>query len=108
MIFDDFNEWEEDFFKGEDVFFTGEETKEESREIYNRIIDRYVRTNYNEIERKGIDIQGLKLISIDNGVLVQLKSTIQYMIKYFVEREEYEKCAVLNKYLPELEDVEIN
>lgn len=107
MIFDDFDE-EEDFFEGEDDFYADAETKEASQEIYDRMIDRYVRTNYDAIERKGIDIQGLRLISIDKGVLVQLKSTIQYMIKYFIEREEYEKCAVLNKYLPELEDIEVN
>lgn len=106
MIFDDFDE--EDFFEGEDDFVSGDEMKGASQEVYNRMIDRYVRTNYDAIERKGIDIKGLRIISMDNSVLAQLKSTIQFMIQYFVEREEYEKCALLNKYLPELEDVEIN
>ena len=106
MFFDDFDE-EEDFFGSEDDLQPDEATEEMSQQIYDRMIDRYVRTNYEAIERKGIDIQGLRLISMDNAVLSQLKSTICYMIQYFVEREEYEKCAVLNKYLPELEDIEI-
>ncbi len=108
MFFDDFNDEEEDFFEGDDDFEVIHTEKEVSQEIYNRMIDRYVRTNYEAIERKGIDIQGLRIMSLDNGVLVQLKSTIQFMIQYFVEREEYEKCALLNKYLPELEDVGTN
>jgi hypothetical protein len=107
MFFDDINDEDEDFFGSEDDFQPDETTEEMSQQIYDRMIDRYVRTNYEAIERKGIDIQGLRLISIDNKVLSQLKSTICYMIQYFVEREEYEKCAVLNKYLPELEDIEI-
>ena len=106
MFFDDFDE-EEDFFGSDDDLQPDEATEEMSQQIYDRMIDRYVRTNYEAIERKGIDIQGLRLISMDNAVLSQLKSTICYMIQYFVEREEYEKCAVLNKYLPELEDIEI-
>lgn len=107
MFFDDLND-EEDFFEEGNEFEAQAGNKEVSQEIYDRMIDRYVRTNYDAIERKGIDIQGLKLIAIDNGVLVQLKSTIQFMIQYFIEREEYEKCAILNKYLPELEDVDTN
>ncbi len=104
MFFDDIND-EDDFFGYEDDFQTDETAEELSQEIYERMIDRYVRTNYDAIERKGIDIQGLRIVSMDNGVLAQLKSTIQFMIQYFVEREEYEKCALLNKYLPELEDI---
>ncbi len=104
MFFDDIND-EDDFFGYEDDFQPDETAEELSQEIYERMIDRYVRTNYDAIERKGIDIQGLRIVSMDNGVLAQLKSTIQFMIQYFVEREEYEKCALLNKYLPELEDI---
>jgi hypothetical protein len=108
MFFDDINDEDEDFFGSEDDFQPDEVADEMSQQIYDRMIDRYVRTNYEAIENKGIDIQGLRIISMDNGVLVQLKSTIQFMIQYFIEREEYEKCAVLNKYLPELEDILTN
>ena len=76
MFFDDINDEDEDFFGSEDDFQPDETTEEMSQQIYDRMIDRYVRTNYEAIERKGIDIQGLRLISIDNKVLAQLKLSL--------------------------------
>lgn len=104
MRIDDFND-DEDFFQDENEQYTTDGVNEISAEVYDIMIDKYVRKNYSAIEQKGIDIQGLKLVAIDNTVLIQLKSTIQFMIQYFIELEEYEKCTLLSKYLPELSDV---
>jgi hypothetical protein len=98
---DDFDFNEED----NDSSFNGIYETIENEEVYDKAIDYFVRSNYKAIEENGIDMDRMRLYSLDNSVLEQLKSTIQFMIEYFIEREEYEKCAVLNKYMPELNEI---
>lgn len=101
-MFDEFEDFNDENFDEDDSLFN---TNEIDQDIYDRTIDYFVRNNFKAIEENGIDIERMKLYSLDAGVLNQLKGTIQFMIEYFVEREEYEKCAILNKYMPELNEL---
>lgn len=84
-------------------FETGDNFSAEERikatEIYNKLIDKLVRDNYSSIEENGIDVVKTKVNLLDGKSVQQLKDTLDFMIQYFVESEEYEKCAVLNKYV---------
>jgi predicted house-cleaning noncanonical NTP pyrophosphatase (MazG superfamily) len=75
------------------------EERIKATEIYNKLIDKLVRDNYASIEENGIDVVKSKLHVLNDGSIKQLKDTLDFMIQYFVESEEYEKCAVLNKYI---------
>lgn len=99
-MFDEFNE---EFDEFDDEFENDQIDKNNNDSlVYDRTIDYFVRNNYKAIEENGIDIERMRLYSLDETVLEQLKSTIQFMIDYFIELEEYEKCAVLTKYMPEI------
>jgi hypothetical protein len=43
----------------------------------------------------------MKLINLNTE---QLIGTLKFMLDWFVESEEYEKCSVLQKYLDELKE----
>ena len=75
------------------------EERIKATEIYNKLIDKLVRDNYNSIEENGIDIVKSRVSLLDEKSIKQLKDTLDFMIQYFIESEEYEKCAVLNKYV---------
>jgi len=75
------------------------EERIKATEIYNKLIDKLVRDNYNSIEENGIDIVKSRVSLLDEKSIKQLKDTLYFMIQYFIEFEEYEKCAVLNKYV---------
>mgnify|MGYP000250276006 FL=1 len=75
------------------------EERIKATEIYNKLIDKLVRDNYNSIEENGIDIVKSRVSLLDEKSIKQLKDTLDFMIQYFIEFEEYEKCAVLNKYV---------
>ena len=48
------------------------------------------------ILEKGVDFKSMQ----DNGVEIEpIVRTLQQMLDWFQESEEYEKCAVLNKYV---------
>lgn len=99
-----------DDFENEDLFNDGNDEMEQikmnaaTEELVEKIIDRLVRENYKAIEKNGIDILHTKLYAVDEKAVVQLKYTLDFMLKYFISTEEYEKCAVLNKYIEELQD----
>jgi len=76
-----------------------QEERIKATEIYNKLIDKLVRDNYNSIEENGIDIVKSRVSLLDEKSIKQLKDTLDFMIQYFIESEEYEKCAVLNKYV---------
>jgi hypothetical protein len=85
----------EEFEMGDD--FSAEE-QIKATEIYNKLIDKLVRDNYSSIEENGIDIVKTRVNLLDEKSVQKLKDTLDFMIQYFIESEEYEKCAVLNKY----------
>lgn len=85
-----------------------EEMSQEERswanEMYNNIIDNIVKQNYEAITKNGIDIIGMKFYNLDPITTLQLKDTLRFMIKHFIESEDYEKCTVLNNYLEEIKN----
>lgn len=74
-----------------------------AKELYNSLVDRLVRENYESITKNGIDIVNTRIHILEPSQVEQLKNTLDFMIAYFTESEEYEKCAVLHKYVEELQ-----
>jgi hypothetical protein len=73
----------------------------EIREAYHMVVDKLVRANFNTIETNGIDIKQTKMVNLDNS---QLEATLIFMIDWFIDTEEYEKCSILQKYLDQLKE----
>lgn len=99
-MFDDFDEFENEEMDQNDPMI-----KAEFQQMYSKMIDHYVRSNYKAIEERGLDVQLMSergIHSLDEDSLQKLKDTLVFMINYFVDLEEYEKCAVLQKYVDEI------
>jgi hypothetical protein len=99
-----------DDFENEDFFEENEENEQdeltqimqtnEVKGMYHDIVDQLVRANFKNIEANGIDVDQMKLINLNQD---ELKNTLTFMLNWFAELEEYEKCGLLKKYLVELE-----
>ena len=73
----------------------------EIKGAYHDVVDQLVRANFKNIEVNGIDIERMKLISLNNE---QLVNTLEFMLSWFIETEEYEKCTILQKYLTDFKE----
>ena len=62
-----------------------------------RMIADAIEDNYAAIEDKGISEWHLR--HMEAKELQALKTTLDTMIEYFIKYEEYEKCALLQKHL---------
>ena len=85
--------------------FNFDEFMEDSEKDFEKNLEEYkermmieaINANYENIERKGINEE--HLISLDKTQLKDLDDTFSTMINYFIELEEYEKCATIQKHL---------
>lgn len=101
--------YENDYDGFEDNF--NEETEQEEitqimkanevKATYHDVVDQLVRANFKSIENQGIDVQQMKLTNLNAD---QLKNTLDFMLNWFVETEEYEKCKTIQSYLEELKE----
>ena len=55
--------------------------------------------NYDNIVRKGIDINAMKESGIN---MVSLEKTLNLMLDLFVELEEYEKCTKIKEVIQQI------
>lgn len=100
-MFDDFDDFENEEMDGQ----FDSSRNEEYQRIYDIVIDKTVRANYEAISKKGLDIELMSdrgIHSLDEDSISKLKDTLIFMVNYFVEFEEYEKCAVLQKYIDQI------
>jgi uncharacterized Fe-S cluster-containing radical SAM superfamily enzyme len=95
-----FADYENDEFEMDDEM--SQEEIINAKQLYNSLVDRLVRENYASIAKNGIDIVNTKIHNLEPKQIEQLRGTLDFMIAYFTELEEYEKCAVLHKYVEEL------
>lgn len=95
-----FADYENDEFEMDDEM--SQEEIINAKQLYNSLVDRLVRENYESIAKNGIDIVNTKIYNLEPVQIEQLRGTLDFMIVYFTELEEYEKCAVLHKYVEEL------
>lgn len=101
--------YENDYDNFEDNF--NEETEQdeitqimkanEVKATYHDVVDQLVRANFKSIENQGIDVKQMKLTNLNAD---QLKNTLDFMLNWFVETEEYEKCKTIQSYLEELKE----
>ena len=102
MYEDDYNEFEDNFNEEtEQDEITQIMRANEVKGTYHGVVDQLVRANFKSIEQQGIDIQRMKLTSLNSN---QLKDTLDFMLNWFVETEEYEKCKTIQSYLEELKE----
>ena len=73
----------------------------EVKATYYDVVDQLVRANFKSIEQQGIDVRQMKLTNLNSN---QLKDTLDFMLNWFVETEEYEKCKTIQSYLEELKE----
>jgi len=96
-----FEEYEKEEFEMNDEM--SQEQKIRANQLYNDMLDKLVRENYESITKNGIDIINTRIHNLEPRQMEQLRGTLDFMIAYFIEYEEYEKCAILNKYIEELQ-----
>ena len=74
---------------------------EYSEEVESLLKDKLARANYEVIISRDVDFSTLK----GRHNSKQIEKTLQDMIDYFVEIEEYEKCTKIQKELNKLLDI---
>ena len=89
---DEYNDYEE-----YENFDNSDEIREAAERAREAMIAKSVQMNYRHIIGKGFSGEDLK--SLDGREMAEVIETIEYMVNFFEEREEYEKCAVLMKAL---------
>ena len=71
-----------------------------------RMISMAIESNYNQIAEKGINEWHLRFL--DETELTDLKKTFNTMLEYFIDLEEYEKCAVIQEQVTVINHIEEN
>ena len=66
--------------------------------------EQLIMENYDNIVKNGIDIDGIVEYGEDN--VKKLKETLNIMIKFFEEREDYEKCHDVKVFCDMVEEIE--
>ena len=87
---EEYNDYEE-----YENFDNSEEIKEAAERAREASLKRAISENYEKLTSKGFSSNQIKLWSIRE--VEDMVETIVYMINYFEELEEYEKCAKLVK-----------
>ena len=99
-MFDDFEEFENEEMDQNDPMI-----KAAYQQVYDNMISHYVKSNYDAIVTHGLDVKLMSergIHNLDKNSLQTLKDTLNFMINYFIDLEEYEKCAVLQKYVDQI------
>tara|TARA_B100001287_G_C22595990_1_gene488068 strand:- start:88 stop:429 length:342 start_codon:yes stop_codon:yes gene_type:complete len=66
--------------------------------------EQLIMENYDNIIKNGIDIEGIAEYGEDN--VRRLKETLNIMIKFFEDREDYEKCHDVKMFCDRVEEIE--
>lgn len=66
-----------------------------------KMIVEAIETNYNNIVDQGLSDWHLRHMEYDE--IVQLRETLVFMTKHFIDNEEYEKCGVLKDEIDKVE-----
>jgi len=94
-MFDEFNDDDFDF---DDFMENSQKDFENNLEAFQeRMVVLAIENNYANIEENGISDWHLRMMERDE--LRSLKITLEKMIEHFLQDEEYEKCALLQKHL---------
>lgn len=67
------------------------------------MINEAIEHNFKNLSEQGLSAWHLRNMEADE--LNQLKETIVFMTKHFIEMEAYEKCSVLQKELKKIEEI---
>lgn len=66
--------------------------------------EQLIMENYNNIIRHGVDVEGIAQYGEEN--LNKLKRTLDIMIEFFEDREEYEKCHDVKIFSDQINTIE--
>jgi hypothetical protein len=93
-----FDNFDDDDFNFEDYMNESQKEFEANLEAYKqRMLEAAIESNYAAIVEKGIADWHLR--NMDSSELNSLKITLETMIEHYIELEEYERCALLQKHL---------
>lgn len=66
--------------------------------------EQLIMENYNNIIRQGVSVEGIAEYGEDN--LNRLKKTLDIMIEYFEDKEDYEKCHDVKLFSDKINTIE--
>lgn len=94
-MFDDFDDFENQFNDEHDEIAQIQKQADMEHNLHE-LKDKLVRNNWDMILEKGVDFKSMK----EHGIDVEpVARTIEQMLDWFEDCEEYEKCAHLKKIL---------
>ncbi len=96
----------EDFDFDDYMENSGREFEMKLEEYKSRMMAQAIEANYENIKNNGINEYHLR--HLNTGEVLALKETFETMIQYFVELEEYEKCAVIQKEQEKINSIFVN
>ena len=102
---DDLNDmFNDDNENGNDFLGKHDEEFDEMMEDLERLrFERMVHENYKNLKTNGISITNMIEYGPDN--IKKLKTTLEIMLNFFEEREEYEKCADIRDISEKIKDL---
>lgn len=68
-----------------------------------KMIHQAVEQNYKNMKENGVSDWHVRHMNKEE--MTQLKETLQFMTKHFIEMEEYEKCVLLKSELEKVESI---
>ena len=75
---------------------------EQKMEAYrDRMIHEAIEHNYENMEKNGLAEWHLRHMANDD--IKQLKETVQFILKHFIDLEQYEKCTLLKNELEKID-----
>lgn len=77
---------------------------EQKMEAYREaMIHEAIDTNYENIKKNGISDWHIR--HMEKSDMLQLKETLQFMTKHYIDLEQYERCGLLKSELDKIEDI---
>lgn len=77
---------------------------EQKMEAYREaMIHEAIDTNYENIKKNGISDWHIR--HMEKSDMLELKETLQFMTKHYIDLEQYERCGLLKSELDKIEDI---
>ncbi len=77
---------------------------EQKMEAYREaMIHEAIDTNYENIKKNGISDWHIR--HMEKSDMLELRETLQFMTKHYIDLEQYERCGLLKSELDKIEDI---
>ena len=86
-----------------DDYLNDPDFEEKMQDYKERMIHEAIEHNYENMAKNGVSEWHVRHMNKEE--MTQLKETIQFMMKHFIDFEEYEKCILLKNELEKVDKI---